>query len=904
MIFIEPKSDFLSENTMKPSHYPAPVSLRANSLENPVGIDDPRPVLSWINLWSARGAMQTAVRIVAAVSPEALAQGHYLWDSQKIPFDGTAIPYGGAALTGRMRVYWKAQTWNEREQVTDWSEPAFFELGLLQDSEWKGPWLGTQGTTCPLFRCSFALLQPRKQVIRARFYGSGLGYYEARLNGVKLGTQVLAPEYTDYSKRVTYQTFDITASLAVGENVLGMIVAGGWFDRFEYGAPQFRCQVEVEYTDGTRQVIGTDPEEWRTATGPWREADPFHGESYDARLERSGWDQPRYDEAGEWSAVSPQHSQAGGKMVGQKNEPIRVTQELAPVAIRKLPGGAQVVDFGQNFAGWVRLSVRGAAGTMIRMRFGERVNEDGSVFQANLRSAHATDRYTLKGKGTEVWEPRFTYHGFRYVQVEGVPRLSAGWRVTGQVVHSDIQRRGKFECSDDRLTRLSLNVDWTLRSNMLSVFTDCPQRDERQGWLGDAQLTAETVFHHFNPAAFYHKWMDDIQDIQTEAGNRWSPVAPPWYTNGYSATQGRESQADLVWTSAGTLIPWLMWLYHGDRRIIETSFPMIEKHIDWVMAQPEAPLAPYCQWGDWLFMGHGKSLPPTDLVLLSSAFFLKQLQCAAELTNQWPLGWEHKRTRFERIASELKAVLRERFYNAAEGTFGSQTADALALVFGFAPLGERSRILAHLVDDITVRCRGHLASGIVGTKYVLEALSQEGRTDIAFKVVTVEGYPGWMDMLKHGATTITERWNFEGDLGMNSHNHPVFGTVSGWMYRWLAGIRIDPGQPGYRHFVVAPETPEGLDWAGASLATVRGVASIRWTRGRKGFKLDLQVPPSSEATVLFPGSEPPDAIVLEGGKPLVASPFVTPGPRDRLTGRATARVQSGHYRFEVRLHGT
>ncbi len=889
---------------MSASRYDVPVGLRANALENPLGIDDLRPVLSWVNPWTAQGALQTAVHLVAAVSPEALARKQYLWDSKKVLFDGTAIPYGGSAPMGRMRVYWQVQTWDERDRATDWSEPAFFELGLLQDTEWKGPWLGTQGTTCPLFRCSFTLWQPRRRILRARFYGCGLGYYEARLNGTKLGNQVLAPEYTDYGKRVTYQTFDITGPLRAGENVLGMIVAGGWLERFHYAPPQFRCQIEIEYADGTRQVIGTAPAEWRTATGPWREADPFHGESYDARLERPGWDQPDYDEANEWGAVIPQYAPVSGQMVGQKNEPIRVTQDMPPVSVKKLRAGAVVVDFGQNFAGWVRLAVRGPAGTLIRLRFGEDVNADGSVFQANLRSAHATDRYTLKGKGTEIWEPRFTYHGFRYVQIEGVPRLPASWRVTGRVVHSDIPRRGRFECSDARLTRLSLNADWTFRSNMLSVFTDCPQRDERQGWLGDAQLAAETVLHHLNPAAFYHKWMDDIRDTQMEAGNRWSPVAPPWYMNGrHSALIDTSFQADFVWTSAGTLIPWFTYLYNGDRRIIEIFFPMIEKHIDWVMAQPQAPLAPFSQFGDWLFDGFGKIPCPTDRALLSSAFFLLQLQCAAALTNQVPLGWEHKRTRFETIAAEVKTALRERFYNAAEGTFGSQTADALALVFGFAAPAERARILAHLVDDITGRCRGHVASGIVGTKYVLESLSQAGRADVAFRAVTIEGYPGWMEMLKNGATTITERWNFDGNLEMNSHNHPVFGVVSGWMFRWLAGIRVDPEQPGYRHFTVAPETPDGLTWAGASLDTVRGPASVRWTRRRRVFTLELQAPPSSEATVLFPGSEQPGAVITEGGKPLAANPFVVPGPRDPQTGRMTALVKSGRYRFEVKPGG-
>lgn len=841
--------------TQKP--YRAPVALKTNGLADPLGIDTPCPVLSWINPWEEAGARQTAVQVQTASSPEALALDQCLWKTPKspsVPFNGdTSVRATGPSPRSRQRVYWRVRTWNEHDDATDWSEPAFFEMGLLDASDWKAEWVGLVGASNALFRCPFRLERPRRNVIRARLYVAGVGYYAPRLNGARVGDDARATEYTDYWKRVVYQTYDVGKALADGDNVLGIALGCGWFERFGYGHSQFRAQLEMDFSDGSHQLVGARSAAWRCFPGPCRESDPFHGETHDARLDPAGWDGPGFAERPPWGAVAAAHAPPPGQMVGLKARPVQVTETRRPVSVREVRPGVHVVDFGQNFAGWVRLRSRGTAGTMVQMRFAELLNEDGTVNQGNLRSARATDRYVMSGAGEELWEPSFTYHGFRFVQVEGFPDLPPEWSLTGCVAHTPMERRGTFSCSDPRLTRLHENADWTLRANTYSVFTDCPQRDERQGWLGDGHLVCETMLHHFDAGPFYHKWLDDIRDTQgPEHGNRPSPVAPPWYLAG-RASEARPpapEQADTVWTSAGTLIPWYLLLYHGDRAIVQEHFDAIERHLGYLAANPEYPFVTANQFGDWLFDGWGLAKDPADPVLLATAFFIEQLNVGIRMADL--LNRHQPRTRFERWRREAVHAVRERFLDLRSGTFGGQTADALALQFGFAPETERGRIVDHMVVDLERR-GWHLATGIVGTKYLLEALSQNGRFDAAWRAVTAEGYPGWMEMLKNGATTITERWNYTGNLEMNSHCHPVLGVVSGWMYRWLAGIRADPEAPGYRRFTVAPEIPEGLDWVRASLQTVRGPLSVEWKRAGASIELALTAPPSSEATVLLPG---------------------------------------------------
>ena len=899
----------MAENQEEHPQKGAPVDLRTEYLESPIGLEVRRPVLSWRLPWTTRGAAQTGFRVVAASSFALLEQsGPYVWDSGRVASGNTSAGYAGPGISSGDRLYFKVQAWDETGKPTAWSQTAFFEMGLLHAGEWKGPWMAAPGILAPLFRSTFNLADPKDVIAHARLYISGLGYFEARLNGGKLGTQVLAPEYSDYTQQIYYLTFDVEPHLRQGENVLGLILGRGWFEHFEYGQSQFRCQLQIARRDGSTQIIAARPDEWRMATGPWLECDIYNGESYDARLEKEGWDWPGYDERGEWSRVKAARKQAPGKLVGLRTQPISVTQDLEPVAVNEARSGTIVLDFGQNMAGWVKLRLSGRSGTVVRMRFAEWRGDDGTVDQENLEGARATDHYTLKGSGIETWEPRFTYHGFRYVQLDGLPALPEEWSASARCVHSDVPRRGRFVCSDERLTRLSLNVDWTLRSNIMSIFTDCPQRDERQGWLGDGHLVAETVFHHFNPGAFYRKWLEDIRGTQDEEGRRWSPTAPVWVLDGDNATGGkvgyfskpeRVTQEDVVWTAAGTLIPWYLYMYNNDVRVIEEHLPVIAKHIDFIMSQPHAPLVPFNRFGDWMYVDFADPKGPTDRVLLSTAIFLEQVNCAvgmAAALQRLPL-----QAKLEKYGAEISRALRTRFYQSEHHTFGSQTADALALTVGFVPQTERQSVVDHLVEDIRENHSGHLAAGIVGTRFLLEALSREGRFDVAYRIVTAEGFPGWMEMLKNGATTITERWHYKGHVD-NSHNHAAFGVVSAWMFRWIGGVRIDPDFPGYGHFTVAPETPADLDFARVELDTVRGPLVAGWEQTEMGFTLDLQVPPTALATVVFPGSERADVVLLESDKPCAATDFLTPKDPDPDNGRKRVSVKSGEYHFSVVNH--
>ncbi len=869
----------------------APCRTRTNGLDNPLGIDTPRPVFSWVNTSSRRGARQSAAQIVVETNPPAGGSA-VAWDSGKMATEDVAMRYAGRQLNCRDRMVWRVRAWNEADEPGEWSEPSFFEMGLWGASEWKGWWIGSMSMLAPLFRCPFRLKGALSDARRARLYTTAAGYQEPRLNGRKVGDQVLSPDYTDFTQRISYAALDVGAMLLNGDNVLGMMLGGGWFERNFYGPPQFRCRLEISYSDGSLQVIGENYEEWRASPGPWLERDIIHGEHYDARLEQPGWDMPGFDEGARWfqalrAQTLPDSTQthASGRPVGPRSPPIRVTQELIPVASWNSGKRGRVFDFGQNFAGWTRLRCRGAAGTTITLRHAELINPDGTINQITCHDARNTDHYVLKGGESEEWEPRFTYHGFRYVHVESDPVVPSDLTVAGRVVHSDLPRRGRWACSNERLNRLFQCVDWTLRGNMMSVFTDCPQRGERQGWLGDGHLVGDTLLHHFDAGAFLAKWLEDIRETQGEQGNRWSPQAPAWGMDGKRGAMRRLSadhQADAVWTAAGTLIPWQLYLYNGDRCIIEDHYPAIADNLAFLASRLDSGLVPFCSFGDWLFVGFEKEKDPADKTALATAFFIHQCRVSARMAAA--LGQPGDEARFLSWADECASAMRARFYRKQLATFGGQTLDAVALAFDIAEESERERITGQLVRDIRERCDGHLRTGFVGTKYLLEALSAGGRADVAWEVVTAPGYPGWMRLLDSGLTTIPERWDFYPMNDFGSFNHATFGVVSLWMFRWLAGIRVDPEAPGYRRFVFAPNPVGDLTWCEAVLDTVRGTVKTRWERVSNGWRFELIVPQGSECELILPDEAGAGGDVRCDGIPLGSK---------GCPGRAAAESGSG-----------
>lgn len=846
--------------------YPPPAThLRAEAMVNPLGLEERCPRLSWRAPWPDAGARVTRVRVVAAHGVDDLTAERLIWDSGEREAaagdDDIAVTYGGPALSSRERVWWRVRLWDARNRPGAWSEPAWFEMGLLEASDWQdGTWVLANGIGCPLFRCSFRLDQPATRVARARWYVTGLGYFEPRLNGAKVGEQSRAPEYTDYWKRVVYSTFDVAERLNEGENVLGLALGGGYFERLGYGSSRFRSRLEIVYADGAMQVVGDRFTAWHAAPGPWRAADIYHGETYDARLWPAGWDSPGFDERGRWRVTeAPNSFGIHETLSGLRCGPERVTEEINPVAVREPRPGVFIVDFGRVFGGWARLEAEGEAGTEVRLRFAELCHQDGTLDPRSVRAIEATDRYVLRGGEPERWEPSFTRHGFRYVEVTGAPYLPQRWRVAGRLSHNELPRRGSFACSDERLNRLHQTVQNTLLANASSVPSDCPQRDERQGWFGDAHLAAEAMLHHCDARGFYDKWMADIRDT-FDAGTGALPaaMAPPWYLAGRPSGRIHRGEENAVYhyTVAATLIPWYVLLYDGDRAFAERYLDIGLRNLDFLMARPGAPFPAQDQkLSDWLFVGaeQPNANDPTRYTLVGAAHVLYQARCLAAMTRL--LGRRDESARLEAMGEKIASALAGRFYDRAAGTFGTQTANALALRLDFVPGSERARVVESLVADLRAR-DWHLSTGFFGTRHLFDALCENGHADVAWRVLTAEGYPGYMEMLRNGATSITERWIYHGHWEMNSHCHPPLGAVGAWLFRWLAGIRADPAAPGYRNFIVAPVTPDELAWAGAELATARGRLAARWERTAEGIRVAVTVPPSCEATVRLDSHEP------------------------------------------------
>lgn len=906
----------------------APCRLETEYLGNPLGIDVAYPRLSWLAPWDHAGAVQTAYRI------EARTAGNLVWDSGRFESaENALVEYGGPPLNSRQRIDWRVKLWGEKGAATPWSAWAFFEMGLLKEEDWIAPWMGADGAHCPLFRCSFTMRQPRARVVRARLYASGLGYYEPRLNGVKVGDMYLAPEYTDYTVRVHYHAFEVAANLKDGENVLGVILGNGWYGKFNFGRPMFRFQLEIDYTDGEHQVVGAAPREWQTSSGPLLFADIYNGEVYDARLETTGWDAPGFPDGSHWGSVA----EAGlhvfpsppptGRMQGIRCPPIRMTENIKPVTTRKLKADLYVVDFGQNFAGFVRLVTKGKSGTRVILQYAELVHPDDTVNQENLMGAWARDIYILKGgDAQEAWEPRFTYHGFRYVQVEGVPSLPVDWQLEGCVLHSDLPATGTFKCSDRRLERLVENARWTLRSNLMGVPTDCPQRAERQGYGGDMMMTVEAVMRHFRAEAFYTKWSEDLRDTQDPAtGSRWSPTVPNWplgkfdYRRVPQAPQYQRDgvplrqramitdfprdgyQADAVWTAANTVVPWKIYTLSGDVRMIRDQYPAIARHLEFLAGNLRFPLCPYGYYGDWLVPAMSETLhpgdgwdpkryryeDPTDPTLLATAFMLWQFDIAAAIAGILGTG---EQPVHQRRATLVRQALGDTYYSREKGSFGSQTSDAMALCLDFAPTGQKARILAAIVQDIK-RHDGHIWTGLIGTPFLLEALSAGGRFDVAWQVVTREGYPGWMHMLANGATTMWERWENWVHDSMNSHNHPGWACLSEWVFRWIGGIRSRDEAPGYRRFTIGPSQPPGMDQAECVLDTVRGCIRSGWRQEKERLVLDLVVPVGCQVDAAI-AARHKNAILLQDG--VVSKTVPTTDLRFHLC------LPAGKHRLEIK----
>ncbi len=720
-------------------------------------------------------------------------------------------------------------------------------------------------TPCPYLRKPFHL---DKGVKSARLTVTALGLYECEINGQRVGDEIFAPGWTDYSKRVMSRSYDVTSLLKTGDNVLGAILGDGWYcgymgwwnKRENYGdRTKLMAQLDVVLADGKTVSIATGSD-WKTAEGPIRESDFFMGEIYDARLEFGSWSSPGFDDS-EWNLCRVEKEVPDISIEERLGPPVRRQEEIKPINRRVIQNGKQVrfiYDLGQNFAGWIRLEVRAGQGRSLRLRFAEILDPKGDIYTENLRSARATDYYICKGEGKEVWEPRFTFHGFRYVEVEGATEADEV-AIAGVVVHSDIKPTGSFRCSHELLNKLQSNIVWGQKSNFLEVPTDCPQRDERLGWTGDAQVFIRTAAFNRDVSGFFRKWTRDIRDAQGENGS--VPCVIPNVIDGDLAKR----DGGPAWSDAAIICPWTIYLCYGEKQILTEHYESMQRYLDGLIKnyckdyiRSHWQADPWGGFGDWLALdGSGKIEGGTPKDLIGTAFLAYDAGLMAKIADA--LGKVDDARRYEKLHKEIAGVFRRRFVTP-DGLIasGTQTAMVLALHFGLVE-GEARKLMAETLNR-DVRNRGfHLATGFVGTPYLLEVLEENGYLDTAYKLLEQESFPSWLFPVKNGATTIWERWDGwtpekgPQDKSMNSYNHYAYGAVGAWMYRSVAGLEVDAKEPGYRHVIFRPRPGGSLTWAEASLETAQGTVKIRWDKVPEGLKLDLTVPEGSHATL-----EPPE----------------------------------------------
>ncbi len=851
---------------------------------------------------SGENAAQTAYEIRTAGSVDDLKKkSGLIWSSGKVQEARSVnINYEGPALKPAQRVYWQVRIWDNNNKVSDWSEPAFWEMGLLDPSDWKASWISSEPEIkesylrpCPFFRKEFEL---SGKVRSARVYVTAQGLYQLFLNGKKVSDDLFTPGWTSFNKRLQYQTYDVT-SLLGERNAVGAIVGNGWFcgnigwngGKGYYGdKPSFLMQMQITYTDGTTELVISDSN-WKTSTGPILSSDIYHGESYDANLEMPGWNKVGFSD-GKWVAVStPQIPK--NMLTAPQGVPVKAIREIKPVKLLTTPKGETVFDMGQNMVGWVRLTVSGQKGKTVILKFAEVLDKEGNFYTDNLRAAKATDTYTLKGEGEEVYEPFFTFHGFRFVKIEGFPGTLSTDQITGVVIHSEMAERGTFSCSDSLINQLQHNIQWGQRGNFLDVPTDCPQRDERLGWTGDAQVFAMTAAFNFDVAAFYTKWLKDVAADQLPDG-KVPHVIPDVLKGGGGST---------AWADASLIVPWTVYQVYNDRRILEEQYPSMKAWVEYMKnrAGEDYLWTGDSHFGDWLAFATTRSDYPgatTEKDLIATAYYCyssKLLSRIAGIT-----GNDSDAQAYASLAEKIKKAFNAEFVTA-NGRLVShtQTAYTLALAFDLLPDELASKAAAYLAGD--VRKFGHLTTGFVGTPLLCETLSSHGYEDLAFMLLTRKKYPSWLYPVTQGATTIWERWDGQKpdgsfqDVGMNSFNHYAYGAIGEWLYGYVGGIRIDPEKPGYQHFLLSPHPGGGLTFANTSFQSMYGEIRSDWKTEGDDLIYEVVIPANTTATITLPGAE--SGRVTLNSNPLDQK---MSGKLSQTEKDVSLQLGSGKYRFQ------
>ncbi len=854
-------------------------ALLCENQVNPNHIDHPSPRLTWQMTSEKKGMHQSAYRILVASSKELLEEGKAdLWDPGKIESsESVLVTYQGKALSSGQKYYWTVKVWDQKGLTSGYAKPAHWEMAILDSSLWQAKWISpprvfnwsrrdgkikqmarTQRDQTapkepmPLLRKSFEV---QKEIISAKAYITGLGFFDLHVNGKKIGDNLLSPAFTDYSKTVLYEVMDVTDRLQQGENVLGVMLGNGWYNQISTDVwsfsrapwradPTLLCQLEIEYADGSKKVVVSD-ESWSCEEGPIRFSSIRLGETYDANWEAEGWDQPGFDDQ-QWHEVRVVRGPRG-KLKAQNRPRVEIIDTLKPEEITRLGEESFLVDFGQNMAGFIEMKAKGEKGQKVRFVYGEKVGPNGGVDQSNIdpyiaESRFQTDEYVFKGEGVEQWHPRFNYHGFRYVEVNGWPGELTSDNLKAYFISADFKTTSRFKCSLPLINQIQENTLRSFYANFIHFPTDCPQR-EKLGWTGDAQLTSEALLYNFKLLNSYEEWVMDIVDSQKPNGAL-APIVP---TSGWGYDWGILP----AWNHALFEIPWNLYLYEGDQRVLARIYPAMKNYLDFMAAQAENGVVKG-GLGDWL-PARTSTLPKVT----STAIYYRNLKMAAYIASL--LKKDSEETAFKDKAEKIRAAYNREFFDNQTNEFLHPTQTGLASAV-FMDLVDSSKVptLVNQLKENIQTSDLNLDFGILGAKYVPNVLTDHGYQEVVYDMIDTTRYPGWGNWIEKGATTHWEDWE-----GENSLNHPMFGCIGEWFYKTLAGIQPDIESPGFKHFFIEPWFPPKMEWVDCVKHTGYGDIAVNWSKNESEISLKLQIPVNTSATVLLPSGE----LQIEGAKP-------------------------------------